>query len=392
MRTHGRDLRVDFLRGGALLILTIDHLPGNRLRSVMPVAWGLADMAEVFLLLSGFVWGLRLQASSAVSQRASLLRGIKRPLRLYLAYLCTAAAIIAWVRYFRVTSYAALLPAHLLANPPPMVAIDLVLLQGRVTHLCVLLLYFWLSWLALLIAPLLRRWMLGVWLSSLGIYLTTHLWPTLQLPTNLQESTYYNPFAWQFLFLTGGVWGSAHARIATENHTPDGTVSCGQRLFRSRLLALAIVLQGTLLLLSASQAAQVVQFPLWLIGKLQLGLFRYLHAVSGVWILMELLPREWNAATDFADKAGWISKVLIQPLMLCGQQALTVYCGGALLVVALSNWSQASTSLATDLLLSLFACCGCFALACINHFLSRRRNQEEPRSFGKDFLPDQTRL
>ncbi len=63
VRTTGerssRDLRVDLVRGVALLIIFSDHVIGNPVRDFMPISLGFSDMAEVFLFLSGYVNGIR---------------------------------------------------------------------------------------------------------------------------------------------------------------------------------------------------------------------------------------------------------------------------------------------------------------------------------------------
>ena len=49
-----RDARVDALRGLALLMIFIDHVPGNLLSLVTLRNFGFSDAAELFVLLSGF--------------------------------------------------------------------------------------------------------------------------------------------------------------------------------------------------------------------------------------------------------------------------------------------------------------------------------------------------
>ena len=53
-----RDVRLDLLRGVALLVVFINHIPGNRISALTPSRCGLSDMAEVFVFLSGYVCGL----------------------------------------------------------------------------------------------------------------------------------------------------------------------------------------------------------------------------------------------------------------------------------------------------------------------------------------------
>ena len=49
-----RDARIDVLRGLALLMIFVDHIPGNKLGFVTLHVWGFADAAEPFVLFAGF--------------------------------------------------------------------------------------------------------------------------------------------------------------------------------------------------------------------------------------------------------------------------------------------------------------------------------------------------
>ena len=53
-RRSGRDLRIDFFRGLALIFIFIDHSPGNALAAMTLHSFGFADAAEVFVLLAGY--------------------------------------------------------------------------------------------------------------------------------------------------------------------------------------------------------------------------------------------------------------------------------------------------------------------------------------------------
>src|SRR5256885_3296540 len=50
---HHRDIRVDFFRGVALILIFIDHIPGNVFARVTLANFGFADAAEIFVLLAG---------------------------------------------------------------------------------------------------------------------------------------------------------------------------------------------------------------------------------------------------------------------------------------------------------------------------------------------------
>src|SRR5262245_20303368 len=52
-----RDLRMDLLRGAALLFIHADHFQTNVLASLTPRNFGFSDMAEMFVFLSGCACG-----------------------------------------------------------------------------------------------------------------------------------------------------------------------------------------------------------------------------------------------------------------------------------------------------------------------------------------------
>ena len=49
-----RDVRIDFFRGLALLLIFIDHVPDNPWSFYTLKNFGFADASEVFVLLAGF--------------------------------------------------------------------------------------------------------------------------------------------------------------------------------------------------------------------------------------------------------------------------------------------------------------------------------------------------
>jgi len=51
----GRDLRLDFFRGVALLWIFIDHIRGNYLAAITLQRFSFIDAAEIFIFISGYV-------------------------------------------------------------------------------------------------------------------------------------------------------------------------------------------------------------------------------------------------------------------------------------------------------------------------------------------------
>src|SRR3712207_4573438 len=49
-----RDLRLDFFRGFALVMIFINHVPGNFLSNFTNKNFGFSDAAEIFVFVSGY--------------------------------------------------------------------------------------------------------------------------------------------------------------------------------------------------------------------------------------------------------------------------------------------------------------------------------------------------
>lgn len=349
--TTQRDLRIDLVRGIALLVLVTDHLPGNPLRSLMPVSWGLADMAEAFVLLSGVVLGFGI--SKRRTFRVCAIHRLRRAATLFIAYFVTAILLIAMVRNFQIGIVAETLPPHLLAGSWADLVFNLFALNGRVTHLCILLLYFWLAMGMIGLPDRIWRYPRILFLSSFLLYLAVQLSSLISLPDQFQDATYYNPFAWQLLFVTGAIYGNA-------SDEPKKT-----KLNRAVIFPLALLVHGVLLLIVGLEGA----LPEFLIKKSTLGPFRYLHAISAAVILKEFLPKQFSTK--------W--QRVFSPVFRCSEQSLWVYCGGSLLVVGLSKFMWQVESFSIVVLLNLLVWTGCFCIAwlasSLNHCMLMKRKR-----------------
>ena len=53
-----RDLRIDFFRGLALIMIFVNHVPGNMFEIFTSRNFGLTDAAEIFVFLAGYAAAL----------------------------------------------------------------------------------------------------------------------------------------------------------------------------------------------------------------------------------------------------------------------------------------------------------------------------------------------
>ncbi len=95
-----RDFRIDFFRGLALIMIFIDHSPGNGLSNLTLRRMGFSDAAEIFVLLSGISAAMAYRGTFAnAGWLVGVLRIAGRCGRIYVAHLMTllAVAVIAMV-------------------------------------------------------------------------------------------------------------------------------------------------------------------------------------------------------------------------------------------------------------------------------------------------------
>lgn len=211
----GRDHRIDALRGMALIMMYIDHIPENLLNRFTMRNIGFADAAEVFVLLAGYAswlaYGRRVPKDGLWKVSQKILR---RCWRLYLfqmgMVIVTLISIYEWRRIW-------ILPPDFLepelAHGYSVVRIiwRLLLLDALPSNLNILPLYIILLLLFPLIYLLMKRHaLLALGISGL-LWCIINLDPWLNFPNWLDpDGWYFNPLAWQFLF-TLGIYASIKA-------------------------------------------------------------------------------------------------------------------------------------------------------------------------------------
>src|SRR6185437_4554915 len=86
---------IDFWRGVALLIVLIDHLPGNPLADITPGNFGFSDAAEGFIFLSGMAFACAYWSKFAAGETSYVSRRcLRRAFQIYGAQLAISAAFI----------------------------------------------------------------------------------------------------------------------------------------------------------------------------------------------------------------------------------------------------------------------------------------------------------
>jgi hypothetical protein len=233
---------VDFWRGFALITIFIDHVPGLVYSRFTLINFSLSDAADLFVFLAG--WSLRLMADGGgrhMPTRDVMLRLFGRALELYAAQvLITMLAIAMLAVSATELNNPLLLEWHNAAsvfNDPVPTHIGLAVLSHQLGYFDILPLYVVLMLMApgfALIDRTAPSWVLpvsaAIYLAALTFQLTLPTWP-------VSGTWFFNPLAWQFIFVLGFV-------LARADH---GIGAWARRhIFWLRVLALPILIYATL--------------------------------------------------------------------------------------------------------------------------------------------------
>jgi hypothetical protein len=299
------------LRGGAIVIVVLDHIRGNPLRDFMPVSLGFSDMAEVFLFLSGCVCGI--SYSRRLAERGfweCQRKACWRALQLYAANLLMVALFIGAIRELneRSPDFAMVAGVYRLAGAleAPVVTLPHILRLEFEPMVFAVLPFYMLCLLPSLMVPS-RYNHLFVLLLAIAAYGAVQFLPeTVALPEPWRTAWFFNPFAWQLVFVFGAVCGSRGVLIP---------------VWRSHRIAAPIVaVVGLDAAFVAITLFGLEQIPF--AGKANLEPLRLIHFSCVIALGVQFLPSP--------DQRLWKSQIFA-PLAICGRNSLATYCAGGLI-------------------------------------------------------------
>jgi hypothetical protein len=202
-----RDARIDVLRGLALLMIFVDHMPDDLLNRVTLHNYGFCDAAEVFVLLAGFSSML---AFGRAFDRDGPTHGLRKVAarcgRIYLFHagllLTTLLVVQGWSTHYHMQAQAM---APILGQPVKGLAHGLTL-SALPAYLDILPLYVVLLGVFPLIYLGVRRSPAAALAVSAAVWLAASLDHSINLPNWLDaKGWYFDPFSWQFMFVIGAV-------------------------------------------------------------------------------------------------------------------------------------------------------------------------------------------
>jgi hypothetical protein len=315
-----RDERIDFLRGLALLIIFIDHVPSNIFEPYTLHAYAFADAAEVFFFISGYVAALvygRLMMQQGFFAAAR--RVLRRAVVVYAAQLLLLALILIEVSVFMLLNAdrSLIAPFRIFQffNEPVAMLGQALILRFQPAYLDILPSYvLLLAFFPLALAGLARN----VWfvlIPSFLLWLAVQLFG-LNLTITIGEHWFFNPYAWQFLFVLGAVFGTP--RLREQMAFLDSRIlfwAAAALAGTIAVLQLSGVLHG---MIPAVPALRPGDLPL---DKSSLQPLRLVSLFALALIVSRCLPRR-GALLRY-----WPSLLVVW----CGQSSLQVFCFGALL-------------------------------------------------------------
>jgi len=318
--TSRRDDRIDFLRGLALLVIFIDHVPKNLFEPFTLHSFAFCDAAEVFFFISGFVAALVYGRTMA---RKGFVEAAKKVWRragvVYLAQLGLMAVIVSLVWLFigmtGDQTYRWVFRVQWIYEGFHQYVWPILTMHYQPGYLDILPAYV----LLLAAFPLMLKgleknaWL--VLLPSFALWLSVQLFG-LTLWTTAGERWFFNPFAWQFVFVLGAFCGHP-SRTGKWGFADD------KRLFWA---ALAIAVPVALIQISETLSqwfwwASSLRPSTALLDKTALGGLRLISFFALLVVVRRMLP-----PPGFFSQKPWA-----QAVIRCGSASLNVFSLGVLL-------------------------------------------------------------
>jgi len=319
-----RELRLDLFRGLALWLIFIDHLPPSFLTWLTIRNYGFSDATEIFIFISGytaaFVYGRAMTEQGLIVASARILR---RAWQIYVAHVFLFTIFLAEISYvatsFENPLYSEEMGIMDFLKQPDVTIVQALLLRFRPVNMDVLPLYILLM-LALPLILVLMRWKADVTLA-LSVLLYAITWQyDLNLASYPNGVWFFNPLAWQLLFVFGAWCAMGGARRMSRILSSDITLWVSVVY----LVAAFFVTLTWYVPQLGHVLPRLIEQWMYPIDKTDLDVLRFAHFLALAAITVRFLPATWSGL-----KSPWL-----KPLILCGQHSLEIFCLGVFLAFA----------------------------------------------------------
>jgi hypothetical protein len=319
-----RDLRLDLFRGIALWLIFLDHIPENVVNWFTIRNYGFSDATEIFIFISGytaaFVYGRAMRERGYLIASARILR---RAWQIYVAHIFLFTIFMAEIAYVAATFdnplYAEEMNILDFLKQPDVTIFQALLLKFKPVNMDVLPLYIVLLLLfPPALAMLLWQPAFALAASALLYVLTWNFdW---NLPAYPNGVWFFNPFAWQLLFVFGA-WCAL-----------GGAKRLAPVLQSRAILAIAIAYLAFAFVIALTWYVEPLGrlVPNWLsewmypIDKTNLDVLRFAHFLALAAVTVHFVPRDWPG----------LKWPILQPAIRCGQHSLEIFCLGVFLAFA----------------------------------------------------------
>ncbi|MBM3582353.1 MAG: OpgC domain-containing protein [Alphaproteobacteria bacterium] len=202
-----RDYRLDFFRGLALFFIFVDHIPNNVASWVTVRNFGLSDATEIFIFISGYsamlAYGISMERKGFLFASAQVLR---RCWQIYIAHVFLVTLFIGHVIYvgqrYNNPMFADEMGLSAFVAEPHTALMQALLLKFKPVNLDVLPLYVVLLAIFPAILWSLKHRPVITLAGSAAFYAFANYF-NVNLPGYPKGVWFFNPFAWQFLFVIG---------------------------------------------------------------------------------------------------------------------------------------------------------------------------------------------
>ncbi len=295
---------IDFWRGIALLEILVNHIPGNSLSRFTHRQYGWSDAAEVLIFLAGLALAMRCGKGAPGGEW-------RRVFNIYVWHVAFSLILIGVYYIAYLNGQSAILNDNRTMLPNAETFAGVLLLFHQLRYFDILPLYIVLFAMGPLIAWLARRSLVALLCCSFTLYAATRIWGFGVPAWPGTGVWYFNPFAWQALFVIGYVCGARREGLA--------------RLMESRALFVAacIVLVVAFVAMLAGVPNERVhertaaELAFW--GKSSLGPARLLHFLALALVvarmgrfILPMFPLAWTYGS------------------MLGRYAMPTFCFGAL--------------------------------------------------------------
>ncbi|MDE1936371.1 OpgC family protein [Bradyrhizobium sp.] len=314
-----RDFRLDLYRGFALWLIFLAHIPGTIFNRITPWNHGFSDPAEVFIFVSGYanayVYGRVMEQRGFLVGAAQIVR---RAVEAYIAQIFLFVIVIGEAFWLSHGSHALddAMNIAVVHQRPDESILALLQLKFMPVNMNVLPLYVVVLAVSPAVLWLLRKAPALALVLAISLYAAANGFG-LNFPAFPSGYWYFDPFAWQLLFVLGAWCGL-------------GAADWVWRLARSRWVLIlsavyAVLVFALFLPWNGLNLGELLpEWSLYAFGKTNLGVLRLVHFLALAVVVDRLIPRDW-------PPLNWL---VLRPLVVSGQHSLEVFCLGVALAFA----------------------------------------------------------